>query len=160
LRNHGGVRRYEHVDFGMNSRLDDLQAVVLSAKLARLDAWNDDRRVAAGRYEELLAGIDGVQRPRVAEGNEHVWHLYVIRVRDRDRVVQSLNDDGIGAGIHYPVPVHLLPAFASLGRGPGSFPVAEHAANEILSLPMFPGITAVQQERVVDALKHALLNHA
>ena len=90
--------------------------------------------------------------PQVLPGNEHVWHLYVVRVADRDRVLAELAEDGIHAGIHYPTPVHLLPAFADLGLGPGSFPVAEQTAGELLSLPMYPGITEGQQRRVASSL--------
>jgi dTDP-4-amino-4,6-dideoxygalactose transaminase len=156
IRNHGGTAKYEHQLFGMNSRLDGLQAVVLSTKLARLDAWNAERRDAARRYEELLADLPQVVRPQVAEGNEHVWHLYVVRVPRRDEVLAALNTAGIGAGIHYPLPVHLVPAFAFLGQGPGSFPTAEHHMAEILSLPIYPGITEQQQERVAAELRAAL----
>lgn len=158
LRNHGGIAKYEHLDIGVNSRLDGIQGVVLSAKLKHLEQWNDLRRTAAAIYTELLEGIAGVQVPRVVEGNSHVWHLYVIRVAERDRVVAALNSAGIGAGIHYPTPVHLLPAFAGRGFGAvGSFPVAEAAATEILSLPIFPGITTAAQERVVAELDKALV---
>lgn len=156
LRNHGGVRRYEHGEFGVNSRLDGLQGVVLSAKLAQLDGWNARRRAAAGRYDELLADLPEVVRPRVAPGNEHVWHLYVVRVPHRDKVLAALTAAGIAAGIHYPAPVHLLPPFAHLGQGPGSFPRAEAYSAGILSLPLFPGITAAQQERVATELRSAL----
>jgi dTDP-4-amino-4,6-dideoxygalactose transaminase len=156
LRSHGGVRKYEHVDIGFNSRLDGLQAVVLSAKLARLDAWNAERRVAAARYNKLLADLPGLIRPRIVPGNEHVWHLYVVRVPQRDEVLAALNAAGIGAGIHYPAPVHLLPAFARLGYRRARFPVSERLANEILSLPIYPGITAKDQQRVVDVLASAL----
>lgn len=153
---HGSPRKYEHSTLGFNSRLDALQAVVLSAKLSRLAGWNADRRAAADRYSALLAGVDGVRLPVVAEGNEPVWHLYVVRVTERDRVLAELNAAGIGAGIHYPTPVHLTGAFAGLGLGPGSFPVAEAMAGEILSLPLFPEITAAQQERVVGVLADAV----
>jgi len=156
LRNHGGVRRYEHGRFGVNSRLDGLQAVVLSAKLERLDAWNGQRRAAAARYDELLSGLEQVVRPATAPGNEHVWHLYVVRVPDRDKVLDALHAAGIGAGIHYPAPVHLLPGWRFLGLGPNSFPRAEAYAAEILSLPIFPGITSDQQERVASTLAAAL----
>lgn len=156
LRNHGGINKYEHVEIGVNSRLDGLQAVVLSTKLRVLDAWNDERRAAASRYGEMLADLPQVITPTVAQGNEHVWHLYVVRVAERDRVLAELNASGIGAGIHYPSPVHLLPAFAGLGHGPGAFPVAERLATEILSLPIFPGITEAQQVRVVEALTSAV----
>ena len=162
LANHGGLAKYVHELVGVNSRLDGLQAVVLRAKLARLNAWNAARRAAAARYDTLLAEVD-VVRPVTAEGNSHVWHLYVVRVPGdatstrRDRVLAELNAQGIGAGIHYPIPVHLTPAFAHLGYRTGAFPRAERAATEILSLPIFPQITADQQERVVAALRRALV---
>ncbi len=156
LRNHGSARKYEHQVMGVNSRLDTLQAVVLSAKLRRLAGWNEARRAAAQRYDTLLAGLDEVVRPRTLDGNEHVWHLYVVRVPDRDRVLKELQAAGIGAGIHYPVPIHLTEAFAGLGYAEGAFPVAEHAARELLSLPLFAEITAGQQEQVALALKSAL----
>jgi dTDP-4-amino-4,6-dideoxygalactose transaminase len=156
LRNHGGTVKYEHPELGFNSRLDTLQAVVLRAKLARLDAWNAQRRSAADRYSALLSHLDDVIMPATFPGNRHVWHLYVIRVSDRDRVLAELNASGIGAGIHYPVPLHLQGAYAHLGHGRGDFPVAEAAADGILSLPIFPGITAEQQQRVVDALTDAV----
>jgi len=156
LRNHGGIRKYEHLDIGVNSRLDGLQAVVLSAKLRRLDGWNDERRVAAERYGDLLKALDSVRVPEVVPGNEHVWHLYVVRVPRRDEVLTRLNAVGVRAGVHYPAPIHLLPAFADLGWGPGAFPTAELLAGEILSLPIYPGITPAQQERVVEQLAEAL----
>lgn len=156
LREHGSPRKYEHPVLGFNSRLDTLQAVVLSAKLRRLDAGNEARRLAASRYDKLLAGLAGVAPPVVAEGNEPVWHLYVVRVPDRDAVLERLHANGIGAGVHYPAPVHRTGAFAHLGRGDGAFPVAERLAGEILSLPLFPSITQAQQERVVDVLAGAV----
>jgi dTDP-4-amino-4,6-dideoxygalactose transaminase len=156
LANHGSEVKYQHPVLGFNSRLDTLQAVVLRAKLTRLDAWNDERREAADRYAALLAGIPGVRLPRVAPGNEHVWHLYVVRVADRDAVLARMNGSGIGAGIHYPVPVHATGAFADSGYRPGDFPVTERAAQEILSLPMFPGIIPAQQERVAEVLAAAV----
>jgi dTDP-4-amino-4,6-dideoxygalactose transaminase len=156
LANHGSEVKYQHPVLGFNSRLDTLQAVVLRAKLTRLDAWNDERREAADRYAALLAGIPGVRLPRVAPGNEHVWHLYVVRVADRDAVLARMNGAGIGAGIHYPVPVHATGAFADSGYRPGDFPVTERAAQEILSLPMFPGIIPAQQERVAEVLAAAV----
>lgn len=153
---HGSPSRYQHTELGFNSRLDTLQAVVLSAKLRRLEEWNRARRAAAARYGDLLAGLPAVRRPVVADGNEPVWHLYVVRVPDRDRILAQLHAAGIGAGIHYPTPVHLTGAFASLGYAKGAFPVAEAAAGELLSLPIFPEITQAQQERVVDVLAAAL----
>jgi dTDP-4-amino-4,6-dideoxygalactose transaminase len=156
IRDHGSARKYEHDVLGVNSRLDTLQAVVLSAKLRRLDGWNAARRAAAARYDELLSGCDAVLRPRTLDGNEHVWHLYVVRVPHRDRVLKELHAAGIGAGIHYPVPIHLTAAFAGLGYADGAFPAAERTARELLSLPIFPEITAAQQERVVSVLMAAL----
>lgn len=156
LRNHGGKARYEHLDIGFNSRLDTLQAVVLNAKLRLLDQWNQQRVDAAARYDDLLRDVDGVVLPRCIPGNDHVFHLYVVRVPERDRVVHELNRGGIGAGIHYPSPVHLLPAYAFLGHRKGSFPVAEALSRDILSLPLYPGITPSQQEIVADALRSAL----
>ena len=154
LRAHGERRRYDHEVVGGNSRLDALQAVVLAAKLRRLDEWNDLRRAAALRYDELLEAVAGVVAPQHPPGEQHVWHLYVVRVAsaERDRVVAGLRAAGVEAAIHYPVPVHLTPAFAHLGQRVGAFPHAERAAAEILTLPLFPGITASQQERVVAIL--------
>ncbi len=157
LRNHGGVRRYEHEYVGTNSRLDGLQGVVLSAKLARLDGWNEQRRAAARFYDEALAGDDGVIVPRTVAGNEHVHHLYVVRVPRRNEVAERLAAHGIGASIHYPLPVHRQPAFAFLGHADGAFPVAERLAGEILSLPIYPGITTDQQERVAAELGRAVV---
>lgn len=153
---HGSERKYEHEMIGFNSRLDTIQAVVLSAKLGRLKDWNARRREAADRYAELLEGAAGIRRPVTTEGNEHVWHLYVVRVAGRDTVLERLQDLGVGAGIHYPIPVHLTAAFRHLGVGLGSFPVAEGAAREILSLPLHPHITPAQQEQVVEALVDAM----
>jgi dTDP-4-amino-4,6-dideoxygalactose transaminase len=140
----------------VNSRLDELQAVVLTAKLRRLEEWNDERRVAAERYGDLLKDLDDVTVPDVLPGNEHVWHLYVTRVPRRDQVLDRLHAAGVGAGVHYPTPVHLLPAFADRGWTPGAFPMAELLSTEILSLPIYPGITPAQQERVVEHLAEAL----
>jgi dTDP-4-amino-4,6-dideoxygalactose transaminase len=151
LRNWGGEEKYMHPEQGFNSRLDTLQAVVLSAKLRRLAGWNEQRRAAAS-----LRDTDGVVRPVVADGNVHVWHLYVVQVSNRDAVLTALRAAGVGAGIHYPIPIHLQGSFAELGLGPGTFPVAEEAAGRVLSLPLFAEITETQQERVVDALRAAL----
>jgi dTDP-4-amino-4,6-dideoxygalactose transaminase len=156
IADHGSPRKYEHEMPGFNSRMDTLQAVVLSAKLRRLAEWNGARRAAAARYEALLSDCGEVIRPRTLAGNEHVWHLYVVQVPDRDRVLKELHAAGIGAGIHYPVPLHLTKAFAGLGYAPGSFPVTERAAGHLLSLPLYAEITATQQERVVSVLRSAL----
>ncbi len=156
LADHGSERKYVHERVGFNSRLDSLQAVVLRVKLQRLAEWNERRRAAADRYHELLTGLEDVILPPTAPGNEHVWHLYVIQVPCRDRVAETMHEQGVHTGIHYPQPVHLQPAFRSLGYGPGDFPVAEAAAERIISLPLYPQITAEQQRRVADALRYAL----
>jgi dTDP-4-amino-4,6-dideoxygalactose transaminase len=156
LGDHGSERKYEHLSVGFNSRLDALQALVLRVRLRRLAQWNVARREAALRYEELLSGLDEISLPKTLPGNEHVWHLYVIRVPQRDRILQDLNENGVRAAIHYPVPVHLQPAFRYLGYAPGDFPVAEAAAGQILSLPLYPQITLEQQQRVAQAIRSAL----
>ncbi|MET4637659.1 DegT/DnrJ/EryC1/StrS family aminotransferase [Mycetocola sp. 2940] len=153
---HGSAVKYQHEVVGMNSRLDTVQAVVLNAKLRRLEAWNDRRRAAAAHYSTLLGSLRNVVLPTTAEGNVDVWHLYVVRVADRDRILSALTDAGIGVGVHYPVPVHLTGAFAHLGYGAGSFPVAEEAASTMLSLPLYPHITPDQQEYVAASLEGAL----
>jgi len=156
LRNYGSEIKYHHPETGFNSRLDTLQAAVLNAKLARLDGWNAQRRAAAARYDERLAGVAEPRLPETDAPNEHVWHIYQVRIPRRDDVLEKLHAAGIGAGIHYPVPIHLQGAFASLGLGEGSFPVSEAAAREMISLPMYPGITEAQQDQVVEALRAAL----
>ncbi len=153
---HGSSEKYRHDAVGINSRLDAVQAVVLKAKLARLQAWNALRRAAAERYAALLTGIAGVELPKEAPDNTDVWHLYVVRVGCRDKVLQDLHAAGIQAGIHYPVPVHLSGAYQGDGRTAGTFPVTEEAAGRILSLPLFPHITAAQQERVATELNRAM----
>jgi len=158
LRNYGSEVKYSHPETGFNSRLDPIQAAVLSVKLAHLAKWNQARVAAAARYHQLLAGVADVRAPRALEGNEHVWHIYAVRVPAsvRDRVLQRLHDAGIGAGLHYPTPIHLQGAFAHLGHSPGDFPVAERLASEMISLPMYPELDAAAQAQVVDELNKAL----
>jgi dTDP-4-amino-4,6-dideoxygalactose transaminase len=153
---HGSSTKYQHTHVGFNSRLDTLQAVVLRAKLRRLHEWNAQRRAAAAVYDDLLGGTPGLRLPVTLPGNEHVWHLYVVRVSNRDEVLARARAQGIGASVHYPTPVHLTPAMAGFGSGKGSMPVSEQAAGEILSLPIFPGITVDQQERVAEVVASAL----
>jgi dTDP-4-amino-4,6-dideoxygalactose transaminase len=156
LGNWGSPQKYHHPVVGFNSRLDTVQAVVLKAKLGHLADWNKQRRAAAERYDELLSARGKLEPPRVLSGNEHVWHLYVVRVPEREKVAASMQAEGIGVGVHYPIPMHLQGALSFLGHREGDFPRTEAAAREMLSLPMFPGITADQQERVVATLDHAL----
>lgn len=156
---HGSRVKYVHEEVGCNSRLDALQAVVLRAKLRRLAEWNARRRAAASLYSSLLAGVPGLVVPRSRPGNEDVWHLYVVRLLGagmRERVQEALAAAGVATGVHYPTPVHLTRAFRHLGHGPGDFPVAEAAAGQILSLPMFPHITREQVERVAEAVRGAV----
>jgi len=156
LHDHGSRVKYEHEIVGWNSRLDTLQAVVLAAKLERLPDWNVARRAAADRYRELLAAYDDIVVPTTAPGNEHVWHLYVVQVPERDEVMAALQAAGLEVGIHYPIPIHLQPAFAGYAGGRGTFPVAEAAADSILSLPMHPHLRPEQQEHVATLLGQAV----
>jgi len=155
LRNGGQRGKYEHIIQGVNSRLDEMQAAVLRVKLAHLDAWNSARRALAHRYEELLAG-SSIELPEERPGaapEGHVWHLYAIRHPRRDALAAYLKARGIGTGVHYPTPLHLQPAFASLGIGPGAYPVAERQAREELSLPLFPELTADDVAYVANAVR-------
>lgn len=156
LQAHGSTTRYVHDRVGVNARLDAMQAVVLRAKLRRLDRWNAARRAAAAVYASLLGGLETVQLPRTREGNTDVWHLYVVRVAERDRVAAALDGAGVGVGVHYPTPLHLTGAYAHLGHRRGEFPVAEAAAGRILSLPMGPHLGREQQVAVAEALLYAV----
>jgi dTDP-4-amino-4,6-dideoxygalactose transaminase len=160
LRDHGQTRKYEHAVEGYNGRLDAIQAGLLTVKLRHLAVWNEERRELARRYDELLAGCDDTlvlpTEPSWARG---VYHLYVVGVEERDLVQMALAAAGVETGIHYPVPLHLLPAYTHLGYRPGDLPVAEAASRRVLSLPLYPGMEGAQQERVAAALREAL-NHA
>jgi dTDP-4-amino-4,6-dideoxygalactose transaminase len=147
LREHGQREKYRHELVGCTARLDTVQALFLSLKLPHLAAWNEERRWAARRYAELLDGVGDLVLPPDG-GDAHVWHLYVVRTREPERLAGHLRGLGVSVGRHYPVPVHLNPAFAFLGHGEGAFPVAERWARECLSLPIFPGITEAQLEAV------------
>ncbi|HZT14861.1 MAG TPA: DegT/DnrJ/EryC1/StrS family aminotransferase [Gaiellaceae bacterium] len=153
LREHGQRGKYRHELAGWTARLDTVQAVALLHKLPLLDGWNDERRAVAARYESLLEGVGDLRLPRVPAGSEPVWHLYVVRTADPDALAAHLARRGIQSGRHYPEPVHLAPAFRSLGHGPGSFPAAEALARENLSLPLFPGMREEQLERVAEAVE-------
>ena len=156
FRNHGQADKHTHAVIGYCDRLHNLQAALLSVKLQHLEEWNAARRAAARRYDELLAEVEGVTPIVCGADVEPVYHLYVVQVDDRDRVRDELGEAGIQTGIHYPVPLHLQPAYAHLGHGRGDFPVAEALADRLLSLPMFPEIAAAQQERVVATLAQAV----
>ena len=155
LRNYGQRRKHHSEIVGHNRRLDTLQAAMLRVKLPHLDAWNAARRAHAASYDEAL-GAAPVIRPAVAAENEPVWHLYVIRVDDRDTVRARLAEHGIETGVHYPVPVHLQPSHRSLGHGPGDFPISERLAEEGVSLPMYPELPTNAADRVAAALQAAL----
>jgi dTDP-4-amino-4,6-dideoxygalactose transaminase len=154
--NHGRKSKYLHDIKGVNSRLDTLQAAVLRAKLPHLAKWNSARRAVAAHYNDLLAGENRILTPSVDARTEHVFHLYVIQVDDRDRVRQYLNDHGIGAGVHYPVPIHEQPAFRDLGLSPHDLPQASRAAKRVISLPIFPEMTTKQVERVARTVIEAV----
>ena len=153
LRVHGGKQMYHHEMVGTNSRLDALQAAVLEAKLPHLERWTESRRRLAARYDAEFRGVDGVIPPPVAEGNRHVYNQYTVRARERDRLQARLGDAGIGSGIYYPVPLHLQQCFDELDCGRGDFPVAERASEEVLSLPVYPELTEMQQDRVIEVVR-------
>jgi len=156
LRDHGQARKYHHSRIGWNARMDGIQGAVLRVKLKRLETANSGRRANARIYEELLGASEEVITPYSAPHNGHVYHVYALRVRDRDLVLESLAGKGISCAIHYPVPVHLQEAYRSLGYGEGSFPVAERCAREFLSLPMYPELSQEQIQAVVTELKACL----
>lgn len=153
LREHGQRRKYVHDLEGWTARLDTIQAIVLLLKLPHLDGWNQERRVVAAAYSERLDGIGDLRLPPVPDGSEPVWHIYAVRTADPEGVAGFLRERGIGTGRHYPEPVHLSPAYAWLGHRPGEFPVAEALAAEVLSLPLFPGMTEPQIDAVVAAIE-------
>jgi dTDP-4-amino-4,6-dideoxygalactose transaminase len=155
LRDHGRTSKYEHDEIGFGDRIDALQAAILAAKLLYLNEWTDARRAHARQYDELLADCD-VIRPYDAPNVRHVYHLYVIRVPRRDAMVEHLKLQGVGAGIHYPVPVHRQPAYLKEGYGDISLPVTEQVAGEVVSLPLYPELSSEQIEYVARSVKEAL----
>lgn len=160
LRDHGQATKYYHDMEGYNGRLDAIQAGFLTIKLRHLDEWTAGRRVAAKRYDEHLAGVDGIVAPFQPESSRAVYHLYVIRVQDRAGLQKHLASCKIDTGIHYPVPLHQQKAYVNLGYKPGDFPVTEKIATEIVSLPMFPQLRAEQQARVVREITNFLQESA
>jgi len=151
LRDWGAEQKYQHVLKGYNYRLEGIQGAILRVKLRHLETWTEARRTAAAYYNELLSG-SGVPTPEAMSYARHVYHIYAIRTRQRSEWQQALQAKGIQTGIHYPIPVHLLPAYADLGYTRGDFPHSEQAADEVLSLPMFPELSRVQCEEVSEAV--------
>jgi dTDP-3-amino-3,4,6-trideoxy-alpha-D-glucose transaminase len=152
LREHGQRSKYEHEAIGWTARLDTIQAAALLRKLPLLDEWNAERRAAADHYADALGGIGDLVLPDTSDRGQ-VWHLFVVRTADPTGLARHLSERGIGSGRHYPEPPHLSQAYRSLGRPAGSFPVAERASREVLSLPIFPGITEPQLDSVVAGVR-------
>ena len=153
LRDHGQSKKYYHDLEGYNGRLDAIQAGILNAKLKHLANWNESRRAHARKYNELFAAAQThVITPHEPSWSNAVYHLYVVQVENRETMQAELLKENIGTGIHYPVPLHLQKAYDNLGYGLGDFPLCEKAADRILSLPMFPGLSEADQVRVVDAV--------
>jgi dTDP-4-amino-4,6-dideoxygalactose transaminase len=156
LRDHGQVRKYRHSMIGWNCRMDGIQAAVLSVKLRRLETANLMRRANAREYNAALAGLEEVNTPIEAEQSKHVYHIYPVRVEERDETMWRLQEKGVQCGIHYPVPIHLQKAYRELGYEQGSFPVSERTALELISLPMFPELTKEQIAIVALSLREAV----
>src|SRR6266496_4232931 len=155
LRDHGQSRKYHHTLIGWNCRMDGIQAAVLSVKLRYLEQANLLRRQRASLYNEAFAGIDDIATPVEADYARHVYHIYAVRVQERDEIRRFLEAKGIGCGVHYPIPIHLQEAWRNLGYSEGSFPIAENLAKEFLSLPMFPELAEEQIEYVVCCVREA-----
>jgi dTDP-4-amino-4,6-dideoxygalactose transaminase len=153
FRDHGQSKKYYHGVIGWNARMDGIQGAVLSVKLKYLAGWNESRRAHAREYTRLLSPVTGVIEPREADYARHVFHIYAIRIKQRDRLLTHLAEKGISCGIHYPVPIHLQDAYRFLGLEAGSFPVAEKCAEEFLSLPMYPELTSDQIHRVANEIR-------
>ena len=153
LRLHGGAKQYHHDEVGINSRLDSVQAAVLLAKLPHLAAWSAKRREHATYYTRAFQGLASVHPPVVATGNEHIFHQYTLRVERRDALQAHLKAKGIGNAIYYPIPLHRQPCFADLGYAAGSLPQSERAAQEAVSLPIYPELTHAQLDYVIAAIR-------
>ena len=158
LRVHGSQKKYQHEQIGTNSRLDALQAAILLAKLPHLDEWNEKRRRNAAYYDEKLAGLNGVRTPYIEPGNVSVYHVYTVCVRNRDKVMERLNHDGIGTAVHYPLPLPYPKCFEYLGYSEGDLPNCEQASKEVLSIPIYPELTQGQMDAVVASLANAIEN--
>jgi dTDP-4-amino-4,6-dideoxygalactose transaminase len=160
LRDHGQVRKYHHTMVGWNCRMDGIQAAVLSVKLQHLESGNSLRRAHALQYDEMFDGMDEVVTPFAAPYAQHVYHIYAIRVQERDEVMWLLQEKGIQCGVHYPIPVHLQKAYRSLGYTAGALPMSERTALEFISLPMFPELTEAQVQTVALGVKEAIFTGA
>ncbi|MCK4304606.1 MAG: DegT/DnrJ/EryC1/StrS family aminotransferase [Candidatus Eisenbacteria sp.] len=158
LANHGRWLKYKHLIEGFNYRLDAIQAAVLSVKLRHIEEWTEKRRQVAARYDELLADLEEVTLPKPKANVEHVYHLYVVQVPNRDKVTEYLREHGVMAQLHYPIPLHLQPAYEHLGMKPGSLPATETLADRCISLPTFPELTEEQISTVAKTLKAAMVN--
>lgn len=156
LRNYGSRVKYVNLERGYNSRLDEMQAAFLRVRLAKLDEWNERRRLVAARYDDRLAGIAALGLPRVPQWAEPVWHLYVVRTKRRADLVKALEKRGIGSLIHYPIPPHLQQAYADLGLPKGSYPLAEDLAETVLSLPMGPHMPLEAVDEVANVIRETL----
>lgn len=152
IRDHGQNKKYHHLVEGYNGRLDAIQAALLQVKLPHLADWNAKRRELAKNYDQLLGGLDGVTLPTESDQSRSVYHLYVIRAKERDELQKHLTEKAIGSGLHYPIPLHLQKGYEFLGYHKGDFPVTERLAGEILSLPMFPQLSKTEQEQVAGVL--------
>ena len=151
--NHGALTKHQHRVEGVNSRLDGLQAAILSAKLPHIHAWTQRRQQVASWYDELLANIPGIEIPKVRSGGSHVYHLYVIKTPRRNELAKALGERGIQTAVHYPVPLPLMEAYAYLGGSPEHFPVAAQNAPRILSLPIFPELSRAAVEYIAEQIK-------
>lgn len=151
LRNHGRTKKYEHEYEGYNCRLDTLQAAILRVKLKYINSWNEARRNHASSYRKLLQNTD-IILPTEQKDNKHIYHIFAVRTADRDNLLNKLKNEGIGAGIHYPIPLHLQPAYRYLGYKAGDFPITEKCAREIISLPMYPELDAVKIKKIAEAI--------
>jgi dTDP-4-amino-4,6-dideoxygalactose transaminase len=149
LRDHGQAKKYYHNLIGWNARMDGFQGAILSVKLKYLNSWNEARRRNAKLYSGMLGKIGGVVIPLESPYNKHVYHIYAIRLQNRDAIIKALAEKDIHCGIHYPIPLHLQEAYKALGLGEGSFPISEKVASEFVSLPMFPELGQDQIEFAV-----------
>jgi dTDP-4-amino-4,6-dideoxygalactose transaminase len=156
LRDHGQTRKYHHTVVGWNCRMDAIQAACLAIKLRHLERGNDLRRTHAARYSSAFKDVEEIIPPFEADYARHVYHVYAVRVQDRNEVIRHLEEKGIGCGVHYPVPVHLQEAYGSLGYERGAFPVSEQIANEFVSLPMFPELSDAQIDFVIETVKESI----